>query len=72
MSVMGCVRRWRIRRRARQEIRAARRRAPPTRQGQRALARKIQDIRTRMNREIEEKCPKEKDWHWFFGSYYFW
>lgn len=52
MGILSCYKRWRIRRRARQEIKAARRRAPPTRQGQRALARKIQDIRTRMNREI--------------------
>lgn len=72
MELIRWFKREKIRRRARKEIRDARRRAPPTRQGQRALARKIQDIRTRMNREIEERCPKEKDWHWFFGSYYFW
>ena len=43
-----------IRRRARKEIREARRRAPPSRQGQRELARKIEDIRRRMNREIAQ------------------
>ena len=72
MGLIKWLKREKIRHRARKEIRAARALAPPTRQGQRALARKIQDIRTRMNREIEEKCSKEKDWHWFFGSYYFW
>lgn len=58
MGLIRWFKRERIRCRARQEIRAARRRAPPTRQGQRALARKIQEIRTRMNREIERTCPR--------------
>lgn len=45
MSIIKWFKREKIRRRARKEIAAARRRAPPTRQGQRELARKIQDIR---------------------------
>lgn len=72
MGLIRWLKREKIRRRARKEIRMARQKAPPTRQGQRHLARKIEDIRTRMKREIERTCPKEKDWHWFFGSYYFW
>lgn len=43
-----------IRRMARKEINEARRRAPPTRQGQRELARKTEDIRRRMNRDIAQ------------------
>lgn len=55
MGIMGWFRREKIRRRAQKEIRAARAAAPPTRQGQRALARKIEDIRRRMNREIAQE-----------------
>lgn len=58
MGVIKWFKREKIRRRARKEIREARRRAPPTRQGQRALARKIQDIRQKMNREIARTCPR--------------
>ena len=58
MSIIKWFKREKIRRRARKEIREARRRAPPTRQGQRALARKIQDIRQKMNREIAQTCAK--------------
>lgn len=43
-----------IRRRANREIDAARANAPPTRQGQRTLARRIEDIRRKMNREIAQ------------------
>ena len=58
MGLIRWLKREKIRRRARKEIRDARRRAPPTRQGQRALARKIEDIRTRMNREIAQTCAR--------------
>lgn len=58
MGIIKWFKREKIRRRARKEIREARRRAPPTRQGQRALARKIQDIRQKMNREIARTCPR--------------
>lgn len=58
MGVIKWFKREKIRRRARKEIREARRRAPPTRQGQRELARKIQDIRQKMNREIARTCPR--------------
>ena len=58
MGLIRWFKREKIRRRAQKEIKAARRRAPPTRQGQRALARKIQDIRTRMNREIADTYRK--------------
>lgn len=58
MGLIKWMRREKIRRRADKEIRAVRRRAPPTRQGQRALACRIQDIRTRMNEEIERTCPR--------------
>lgn len=43
-----------IRRRASREIDVARANAPPTRQGQRALAYRIEDIRRKMNREIAQ------------------
>lgn len=43
-----------IRRRASSEIDVARANAPPTRQGQRALARRIEDIRRNMNRDIAQ------------------
>lgn len=58
MGLIRWFKREKIRSRARKEIRAARRRAPPTKQGQRALARKIVKIRTRMNREIAQTCAK--------------
>ena len=58
MDIIKWFKHEKIRRRARKEIAAARRRAPPTRQGQRELARKIQDIRTRMNREIAHTCAR--------------
>lgn len=60
MELIRWFKRERIRSRARKEIRAARALAPPTRQGERALARKIEDIRTRMNKEIKETCPRRK------------
>lgn len=58
MGIIRWFKREKIRRRAQREIRAARRRAPPTRQGQRALARRIEDIRKRMNREIAQTCAR--------------
>ena len=58
MGIIRWFKRERIRARARREIREARRRAPPTREGQRALARKIEDVRTRMNREIARTCAR--------------
>lgn len=58
MGIVKWFKREKIQRRARKEIAAARRRAPPTRQGQRELARKIQDIRQKMNREIARTCPR--------------
>lgn len=58
MGIIKWLKREKIRRRAKKEIRLARAAAPPTRQGQRALARKIEDIRTRMNREIAQTCAK--------------
>lgn len=54
MKIIKWLKSEKIRRRARKEIREARRRAPPTRQGQRELARKTEDIRRRMNREIAQ------------------
>lgn len=52
---MGFVR-WlkkeKIRRRARKDIRACREAAADTRQGQRQLARQIEDIRRKQNAEI--------------------
>lgn len=54
MGIIKWLRCEKARRRARREIREARRRAPTTRQGQRELARKIEDIRRRMNREIAQ------------------
>lgn len=58
MGIIRWFKREKIRRRARKEIQKARAAAPPTRQGQRELARKIEDIRTRMNREIAQTCPR--------------
>lgn len=54
MGIFEWFEREKIRRRARKEIRAARAAAPPTRQGQRHLSRKIEDIRRRMNRDIAQ------------------
>lgn len=53
MGIIRWIKRERIRSRALKEIRAARAAAPPTRQGDRELARKIESIRTRMNKEME-------------------
>lgn len=58
MGIIKWLKRERIRSRARKEIRAARAAAPPTREGQRFLAHKIEKIRTQMNREIEKTCPR--------------
>lgn len=58
MGIIKWFKRERIRRRVCKEIREARRRAPPTRQGQRDLARRIESIRTRMNREIAQTCAR--------------
>ena len=60
MGLIRWLKREKIRRRARKEIRDARRRAPPTRQGRRELARTIEDIRTRMNKEIAQKCARNR------------
>ena len=60
MGIIKWFKREKIRRRAHKEIQKARAAAPPTRQGQRALARKIEDIRTRMNREIAQTCPRHR------------
>lgn len=58
MGLIKWLKRERIRNRALQEIRAARAAAPPTRQGQRFLAHKIEKIRERMNKEIAETCHR--------------
>lgn len=58
MGIIKWFKRERIRSRARKEIRAARAAAPPTRQGQRFLARKIETIREKMNKKIKETCPR--------------
>lgn len=58
MGIIRWFKREKIRRRARKEIRTARAAAPPTRQGQRDLARKIESIRTRMNMEIAQTCAR--------------
>lgn len=54
MGLIKWFRREKIRRGARKEIKQAREAAPDTRQGQRALARKTEKIRARMNREIDK------------------
>lgn len=54
MGLIKWFRREKIRRRARKEIKHAREAAPGTRQGQRALARKIEKIRAKANREIDK------------------
>ena len=58
MGIVKWFKREKIRRRARKEIARARAAAPPTRQGQRALAREIESIREKMNKEIEKTCPR--------------
>lgn len=58
MGLIRWFKREKIRSKARKEIRQARAAAPPTRQGQRELARKIEDIRTKMNKEIATTCPR--------------
>lgn len=54
MGLIKWLRREKIRRRARKEIKHARESASGTRQGQRTLARKIEKIRARTNREIDK------------------
>lgn len=54
MGLIKWFRREKIRRGAQKEIKQARETAPGTRQGQRALARKIEKIRAKANKEIEK------------------
>lgn len=54
MGLIKWFRREKIRRGARKEIKHARESAAGTRQGQRALARKIEKIRARTNKEIDK------------------
>lgn len=54
MGIIKWFRREKIRRGARKEIKQAREAANATRQGQRALARKIEKIRARTNKEIDK------------------
>lgn len=54
MGLIKWFRREKIRRGARKEIKQARESANATRQGQRALARKIEKIRARTNKEIDK------------------
>lgn len=54
MGLIKWFRREKIRRGAQKEIKQARESAPSTRQGQRALARKIEKIRAKANREIDK------------------
>ena len=54
MGLIKWFRREKIRRGARKEIKHAREAAPSTRQGQRALARKIEKIRAKANKEIDK------------------
>lgn len=54
MGLIKWFRREKIRRGARKEIKHARRAAPDTRQGQRVLARKIEKIRAKANKEIDK------------------
>lgn len=58
MGLIRWIMREKIRRRAKKEIRAARAQAPPTRQGERHLARRIETIRRRMNTEIAQTCAR--------------
>lgn len=54
MGLIKWLRREKIRRGARKEIKHVREAAPGTRQGQRALARKIEKIRAKANKEIDK------------------
>lgn len=54
MGLIKWFRREKIRRRARKEIKQERESAIGTRQGQRALARKIEKIRAKANKEIDK------------------
>lgn len=54
MGLIKWLRREKIRRGARKEIKHAREAAPGTRQGQRALARRIEKIRAKANKEIDK------------------
>lgn len=54
MGLIKWFRREKIRMGARKEIKQAREAANATRQGQRALARKIEKIRARTNKEIDK------------------
>ena len=54
MGFIKWFRREKIRRGARKEIKHARESATGTRQGQRALARKIEKIRAKANKEIDK------------------
>lgn len=54
MGLIKWFRREKIRRGARKEIKQARETASGTRQGQRALARKIEKIRAKANKEIDK------------------
>lgn len=53
MGLIRWLKKEKIRRRARKEIRACREAAEDTRQGQRQLARQIEDIRRKQNADIE-------------------
>ena len=59
MGLIRWFKRERIRRRTLKEIRYARENAPMTRDGQVLLARQIEKLRTQMNKEIEETCPRK-------------
>ena len=52
MGLIRWIKKERIRRKARKEIRACRAAAADTRQGQRQLARQIEDIRKKQNADI--------------------
>lgn len=54
MGLIKWLRREKIRRGARKEIKHAREAAPGTRQGQRALTQKIEKIRAKTNKEIDK------------------
>lgn len=61
MGIIRWFKREKIRRRAKKEIRRERAAAPPTRQDQRELARKIAKIREKMNKEIDKTCPRRSN-----------
>ena len=54
MGIITWIKCAKVRRKARKEIKAAKKAAVDNRQGQRALARKIEKIRARMNKEINK------------------